>query len=102
MLEMLTGGALFAAGSAATYLYFRFAPSKALTPIEPSPEPICGCEHHLSLHDPTNGGCSGKAREGLKYTNGRMTNWNWIPCPCKQYVGPQPLTTIYAPEITGE
>jgi hypothetical protein len=23
-----------------------------------------------------------------------------VPCPCRRYVGPEPLTTLYSPELS--
>jgi hypothetical protein len=44
----------------------------------PEPQPICGCSHHLSFHNPRTGAC---AEEG---------------CRCQQYVGPEPLGHVFA------
>jgi hypothetical protein len=67
------------------------------------PKPICGCNHELSFHDPKNGICHGTVRQPSRYDYlGNTTAWMTVQCTCKQYVGPQPLSTIYAPEITGE
>jgi hypothetical protein len=39
----------------------------------PEPQPVCGCTHHLSFHNPRTATC---AVDG---------------CRCQQYVGPEPL-----------
>jgi len=44
----------------------------------PEPQPVCGCSHHLSFHNPRTGAC---AEEG---------------CRCQQYVGPEPLGHVFA------
>ena len=44
----------------------------------PEPQPICGCTHHLSFHNPQTSVC---AVEG---------------CRCQQYVGPEPLGHVFA------
>lgn len=44
----------------------------------PDPQPVCGCSHHLSFHNPVTGAC---AEEG---------------CRCQQYVGPEPLGHVFA------
>jgi len=42
------------------------------------PQPICGCSHHLSFHNPNTSVC---AVDG---------------CRCQQYVGPEPLGHVFA------
>jgi len=54
----------------------------------PEPQPVCGCTHHLSFHNPRTSAC---AVEG---------------CRCQQYVGPEPLGHVFAqplvdPDATG-
>lgn len=44
----------------------------------PQPQPVCGCTHHLSFHNPRTGNC---AADG---------------CRCQQYVGPEPLGHVFA------
>jgi len=44
----------------------------------PEPQPICGCGHHLSFHNPRTGGCAEQE------------------CRCQQYVGPEPLGHVFA------
>lgn len=44
----------------------------------PEPQPICGCSHHLSFHNPHTSGCAVD------------------DCRCQQYVGPEPLGHVFA------
>jgi len=44
----------------------------------PDPQPICGCTHHLSFHNPATSTC---AVDG---------------CRCQQYIGPEPLGHVIA------
>jgi hypothetical protein len=44
----------------------------------PDPQPVCGCTHHLSFHNPATSTC---AVDG---------------CRCQQYIGPEPLGHIVA------
>jgi hypothetical protein len=44
----------------------------------PDPQPICGCSHHLSFHNPGTGACAVD------------------DCRCQQYVGPEPLGHVFA------
>ncbi|NJQ15433.1 hypothetical protein [Streptomyces bohaiensis] len=82
------------------------------------PDPVCGCTHHLACHDPKEGRCyamvktkqteqpkqpklgarpqaEGKGEAASSIAEPRQ-------CPCRRYAGPEPLATLYAPEITGE
>lgn len=51
--------------------------SQALKP-PPEPQPVCGCTHHLSFHNPRTGACAVD------------------DCRCQQYVGPEPLGHVFA------
>jgi hypothetical protein len=44
----------------------------------PEPQPICGCTHHLSFHNPHTSACAVEE------------------CRCQQYVGPEPLGHVFA------
>jgi hypothetical protein len=44
----------------------------------PDPQPICGCSHHLSFHNPTTSACAVD------------------DCRCQQYIGPEPLGHVLA------
>jgi hypothetical protein len=44
----------------------------------PEPQPICGCTHHLSFHNPATSSCAVD------------------DCRCQQYVGPEPLGHVVA------
>jgi hypothetical protein len=44
----------------------------------PEPQPVCGCTHHLSFHNPRTGDCAVD------------------DCRCQQYVGPEPLGHVFA------
>ncbi|MFJ9773031.1 hypothetical protein ACIRVF_17630 [Kitasatospora sp. NPDC101157] len=71
----------------------------ALDAANRPPEPVCGCTHHLAKHD-KQGRCHEVVetptawdadRRPVRYEAGR--------CNCQQYVGPEPLGTVYAPEL---
>lgn len=47
----------------------------------PEPQPVCGCSHHLSFHNPQTAACAVD------------------DCRCQQYVGPEPLGHIFAQPI---
>jgi hypothetical protein len=51
--------------------------SQALS-TPPEPQPICGCSHHLSFHNPRTSACAVD------------------DCRCQHYVGPEPLGYVFA------
>jgi hypothetical protein len=64
------------------------------------PEPVCGCTHHLAKHDK-----QGKCHETVEAPTSwdvdkKPLTYESRPCACQQYVGPQPLTTLYAEPLT--
>jgi hypothetical protein len=64
------------------------------------PEPVCGCTHHLAKHDR-----QGKCHETVEVPtawdeNKRPVSFEPGVCNCQQYVGPQPLSQVYADELT--
>ncbi len=93
LVEMLTGGALVAAG----VLLGRALPNRRVPPPKP-PEPICSCGHALSSHRPDS-----RTRPcnvvTLRLIGGAEVGR--AECPCLQYIGPEPLPTVYAPEVLG-
>jgi hypothetical protein len=93
-LAGLLGGGVVAAAE-------RLLPRRALR--QPKvPEAICGCEHHLSMHDPKTGACHAQVEtdEEIFTHDNRFLAYKVAQCPCRHYVGPQPLAMVYAPEIT--
>jgi hypothetical protein len=95
VLEMLTGGGLVLAG----LLIGRFAPVRRRSPK--SPKPVCGCRHELAYHDPATGECHGMKTVDKHNRYGEWIGEEQVTCTCRQYDGPTPLPTVYAPEVTG-
>ncbi len=70
--------------------------------IEKGPQPLCGCGHHRSFHAPATGKCHSAERKLMQSSNDERPDiYAMVECGCHQYSGPEPLTTYYAPEITG-
>ncbi|MFG2195467.1 hypothetical protein [Streptomyces sp. NPDC048639] len=66
------------------------------------PEPICGCRHHLAYHDPKEGRCYAEVKKPVEWDeDGDEIRFAHERCPCRRYAGPEPLATLYAPEVTG-
>ena len=91
-LSLIIGPAIFAAGM----LTGRFWPARRKGPKPPKPvQPICGCEHDLSFHDPETGEC-----HALMRVPSTMSRDSYhTDCTCRRYNGPEPLPEYYAPEI---
>jgi hypothetical protein len=95
-------GLEFAAVALIGVLVGRFLPNrrKGPKPAKP-PEPICGCTHHYSYHDPQTGECGAGVRVPSRYNDyGAVTAWKTAECACLQYSGPQPLPEYFVPEVT--
>ncbi len=95
VLEMLTGGALVAAGA----VLGRTLPARRRTPKPP--KPVCGCDHGLAFHDPATGECHGTNDVDRYNKYGECVGYEQVRCTCRQYDGPTPLPTVYAREVTG-
>ncbi|MFB7667837.1 hypothetical protein ACFC1R_28600 [Kitasatospora sp. NPDC056138] len=63
------------------------------------PEPICGCTHHLAKHDRT-GRCHEQVECPAAWDADRKpVRYEPRPCNCQQYIGPEPLGTVFAAEL---
>jgi hypothetical protein len=58
-------------------------------------EPICGCDHHLALHDPETGRC----HEQIYRRGAYARDHHWEECPCRQYVGPKPADQFFTSDV---
>ncbi|WP_372515839.1 hypothetical protein [Streptantibioticus silvisoli] len=73
---------------------------QALEAARRPPEPVCGCTHHLAKHD-KQGKCHEDVEAPVEWDADRKpVRFASRPCTCQQYVGPQPLPTLYAQELT--
>jgi hypothetical protein len=61
--------------------------------------PVCGCTHHLSMHDPETGHCHGYAWTEYSPPNGAPSYDLKVDCACRRYVGPEPLAVVWAEPI---
>ncbi|MFE7118134.1 hypothetical protein ACFU99_22220 [Streptomyces sp. NPDC057654] len=78
----------------------RQAERQAVEAANKQPEPVCGCGHHLAKHDK-----QGKCHEAVEVpvawdAEKKPVQYEPGVCNCQQYVGPQPLTTLYAQDLT--
>jgi hypothetical protein len=66
-----------------------------------APKPVCGCDHHYSLHDPETARCHGTVKSTSAYNHiGVWVGHKDLPCTCRRYSGPVPLPEYFAPEIS--
>jgi hypothetical protein len=66
------------------------------------PKPVCGCGHHLAKHDRR-----GRCHEVVQIPTGwdadsRPLGFSPGVCNCQRYVGPQPLSQVYADDLTDQ
>ncbi|MCW2699547.1 MAG: hypothetical protein JWQ45_1082 [Blastococcus sp.] len=93
-VSLLVGGALLAVG----YLTGRL--NRHRTPPPPPPmTPLCGCGHALSQHDRETSTCYAELRRDNYDKRGRWAGHVWVPCTCRQYVGPRPIDEVFAPRL---
>lgn len=72
----------------------------ALEESHKPPEPVCGCTHHLAKHD-RQGKCHERVEVATAWDENRKPKrYEPAQCNCQQYIGPQPLSRIYADDIT--
>jgi hypothetical protein len=100
MIPGLLEGAVIAVGA---FLAGQWLPRPRLRRDAPKPpQPVCGCTHHHSFHDPATGQCHGMVEVATHWgAYGDERKWRQDPCTCKVYSGPVPLPEYYAPEIGG-
>ncbi|MFJ9695535.1 hypothetical protein [Kitasatospora sp. NPDC101183] len=71
----------------------------ALAEANRPPEPVCGCTHHLAVHD-DQGRCHEESQTPVAWdADGRPFAYELRACACRRYVGPEPLGTVFAPEL---
>lgn len=83
---------MFLAGVAVGGLAFR---RRAPDPV--GAQPVCGCTHHLSMHDPETGHCHDiRVQRSFQPKGDGHSYDKEDPCPCRRYVGPEPLRLVWA------
>ena len=92
-VSLLVGGALLAVGFLTGRLHRRTSPPP------PPMTPLCGCGHPLSQHDRETSTCYAELRRDTFDKRGRWSGHSWVPCTCRQYVGPRPIDEVFAPRL---
>jgi hypothetical protein len=92
-ISLIVGAGLLAAGFTAG----RFSRRR---PSPPAPiTPVCGCGHTLSQHDRETHTCYAELRRETFDRRGRFAGLTWVPCTCRQYVGPRPIDEVFLPPL---
>lgn len=92
-ISLLVGAVLLATGFGAGRLSLR-------KPAPPAPlTPVCGCGHTLSQHDTETHTCYAEVRRDAFDRRGRWSGHTWVPCTCRQYVGPRPIDEVFLPPL---
>ncbi|TFV51869.1 hypothetical protein [Blastococcus sp. TF02A-35] len=93
-VSLLVGAALLGVGFVAGRL------GRGRTPAPPPPvTPLCGCGHTLSQHDTATNTCYAELRRDTYDKRGRWSGHSWVPCTCRQYVGPRPVDEVFVPRV---
>lgn len=93
-LTLLVGAGIFAAGLLAGWPLGRRDRARRR---DPELEPICGCGHHRAQHDPETSQCHKLVNIALRgYTP------KFQQCTCQQYVGPEPISSLWTPPVLPE
>ena len=88
-LTLLVGATILAVGFLAGRITRRR--STPQTPL-----PTCGCGHGLDQHDPETKMCHAQHPRSKFDTGGDWVGYTYVPCTCRQYVGPRPLEEMFA------
>lgn len=65
----------------------------------------CDCSHSLALHDRDSGRCHGQVQFDKHDSLGEWIGHYYARCGCRQYVGPDPISSVWVPPLassTGE
>ncbi|OON81177.1 hypothetical protein B1H18_07350 [Streptomyces tsukubensis] len=63
------------------------------------PDPVCGCTHHLAKHDKL-GKCHETVKAPVEWSgDDAPVRYEPRQCNCQQYIGPEPLATVFATEL---
>jgi len=100
-LSLAVGAVLLAVGVLAGEVHGRHAARRQRA--EPS-QPVCGCQHHRSMHaDGGKGECMvAVGDESVFNSRGDWIGRRPVGCACQQYVGPEPISSLWTPPVLPE
>lgn len=69
------------------------------------PQAICTCGHGKGHHIDGKGACQGEEKREVRWWTDAWgstypNKWDWFPCRCLSYTGPEPLPVFFSPEIS--
>lgn len=97
MIEMLVGAVLVIGPATVAWVAGRHSGRAAERRLRATaPALVCSCAHGFGTHD-DGGACSGTTRHLLASRNyGQSEEWEWAPCRCHRYDGPEPLPSAWS------
>lgn len=97
-LTLAAGAGILAAGLLFGYVAGRRDRNRPAR----DPEPICGCGDHRAMHDPETGECHEKVEQSRWSPGGAHVGYDHVQCTCRQYVGPEPISSLWSPPVLPE
>lgn len=89
-IGMLVGAVLLAVGWIAGRVHWR----RDRTP-ELSSATLCSCGHGYGIHDEGKS-CGAEVKRAATWNYyAQITGYEWVPCPCQSYDGPEPLPRVW-------
>lgn len=68
-------------------------------PPPPEPGTICSCKHGYGTHD-AGSACKAQIKRADRWDDySSACHWEWVPCPCLTYDGPEPLPRVWTGEL---
>lgn len=61
------------------------------------PELLCSCGHGYGTHE-AGARCHGQEERPFYLAHGVRNGFEWAPCPCRFYDGPEPLPRTWSPD----
>lgn len=98
-ISLAVGAGIAAGFFLAGHISGRVATARRKLPSPPEVKPICGCRHHRSMHDSKSGECHEQV-DIFRGTGARKIEMR--QCECRQYVGPEPITSLWTPPVLPE
>lgn len=90
-ISLIIGGTLLAVGWLAGQAYRR----RNRTPELPSTATMCSCGHGHGTHA-EGGACKAEIKRPATWNYyAQVTGYEWVPCPCRSYDGPEPLPRVW-------
>jgi hypothetical protein len=92
-VSMLAGAGIFLVGMITNRILPVGRRRRKIKPVKP----ICGCGDSVSFHENGTGRCHATRSH---FVNRPDADYELTDCGCQKYTGPEPLPSLYAPEIT--